>query len=356
MQNNRCYFFLRPQGDPEHSGYQHCLVALAEGFRALEIPFYSNIDYWQTPDGCLFRRDVNVGPGDCDILICSNEYDGEDSIPEGLFRSGKKTVFVDTADGWRTRCQSAGYRKFDMILRTHLSSRYRYPANIHPWAFGLTQRMIDACRDPVPFGERKTRILVNFRVSHAVRRVAETVVLPALSERFQIDRSVDPAPAPGQGRERMLWEATGRRHSESFYARLKSSMACAAFGGQFSPGVFRSTENLAERVLNNAVWRLGRSTRTIMQFDSWRFWESLAAGCLTLQVDYQDFGCMLPVMPQSGIHYAGIDILARDCADAIRGASLDELGRIAGAGRAWALEHYSPAASASRLLDLLART
>jgi hypothetical protein len=353
MAPHSIYFLLRPLGDPEHSGYQHCIIALAEGLQSLAIPFFSNIDYWQTKDGHLFCSNRNVDPADCDVLVSSNEYEGVGNMPDALFRGGRRTVYLDTSDGWRTRCESSAYRRYDIILRTHLNAHYSYPKNIYPWAFGLTQRMIDACENPLPFEKRKQRVLVNFRVSHAVRRVAEKKVLPGLKERFEIDRSVDDAPAPDSGVERLLWEATGRRHSGSFYARLKSSMICAAFGGQFSPGIFRRTENLAERVLNNAVWQMGRTTGTIMQFDSWRFWESMAAGCLTLQADYERFGCCLPVMPQNGIHYAGIDLLARDSTQSLRDSSLQDLAKIAEAGRAWALEHYSPAAVARRLMSLL---
>jgi hypothetical protein len=130
-------------------------------------------------------------------------------------------------------------------------------------------------------------------------------------------------------------------------------MACAAFGGYFAPGIFRSTENLPERVLYNLVWRLGRRTRTVMQFDNWRFWESMAAGCLTLQADYERYGCSLPVAPDSGIHYAGIDFERPESVRFVLDFDLKALAAVADAGRRWAMEHYSPGAVARRLLHLL---
>jgi hypothetical protein len=332
------------------------MVALGEGLRSLGIPFGANLDYWKEADGSLFRSDPALGPEDCDVLVTSDEYTGPGGeIPARLLDGRRRTVFVDSSDGWRTRAEAPEYRRYDLVLRTHYNRHYRYPGNVRPWAFGLTERIVVACGGAafsVPaFHEREPRVLVNFRVGHPVREAAELLLSPALAERFEIDRRVDEAPLAGIDRE--LWEATGRRHYPSFYARLKASRACAAFGGYFAPGVFGSTEALAERALYAAFWRLGRRTRTVMQFDSWRFWEALAAGCLTLHVDLGAYGCALPVEPEAGLHYLGFDFDRPDAAAPLREASDEELALIAAAGRSWALEHYSPRASAERFLQLL---
>lgn len=354
--NPRFYFFLRAQGAPEEAGYQHCLVALAEGLRSLGLPFGANRDYWKEEGGWLFRGDTALRPEDCDVLVTSDEYLLSGGVvPAGLLGGGRRSVFVDASDGWRTKAEAPEYRRFDLVLRTHCNRHYRYPGNVRPWAFGLTERIVAACGgdggNAPGFSERAPKALVNFRVGHPVRRAAEAFVLPALAERLEIDRSLDEP--PGEGRDRELWEVTGRRHYPSFYARLGASRACAAFGGYFAPGIFRSTEAPAERALHAAFWRLGRRTRTVMQFDSWRFWESLCSGCLTLHVDLEAYGCALPVDPRSGVHYLGFDFDRADGPSLLREASDGELGRIAAAGRSWALEHYSPKAAALRLLDLL---
>jgi hypothetical protein len=61
-------------------------------------------------------------------------------------------------------------------------------------------------------------------------------------------------------------------------------------------------------------------------------------------------------MPENWRHYVGFDFenLERDIG---RFLALDAaaLGRIAAAGRQWALDHYAPAAAARRCLDLLQR-
>lgn len=347
------YFYLRPQGSPTEAGYQHCTIAIAEGLRTLGIPFYSNINYWNEGGEYLFQAGRDVRPEDCDVLLTSDDHETVGRIKEELFGGGRKTVYIDSSDGWRTRTEAEYYRRFDVVLRTHCSTRYRYPDNVHPWAFGLTRRILSACSHPQPFLERKPRALVNFRASHPVRRAAADLVIPALETRFPPDLTIDEPPARESGQERIYWEATGRRHYPTFFNRLQRTMACAAFGGYFAPGVFRSTESLPERALYALAWRLGKRTRTILQFDSWRFWESMAAGCLTLQANYERYGCSLPVEPESETQYIGIDFGERDCARFVRESDLNSLSIVAQEGRRWAIEHYSPQAAAGRLLRLL---
>jgi hypothetical protein len=58
-------------------------------------------------------------------------------------------------------------------------------------------------------------------------------------------------------------------------------------------------------------------------------------------------------MPQNWVHYVGVDLANPTPAlDRLRDDP-GQLATIAAAGQAWALEHYSPAASARRFLSLL---
>jgi hypothetical protein len=348
----RFYFFLRPQGVPTDSGYQHCLVAIAEGLRQLDVPYSSNICYWREGASYLLNADSRVLPEDCEVVITSEEYERFGTLPKSLFSGGRKTVFVDAADGWRTRTERKNYRQFNLVLRTHFNRCYRYPENVHPWAFGLTSRILAACADPKPFEQREKRMLVNFRVGQPVRKEAAEKVLTKLAARFALDSSFD-QPPEGKGLDTVYWEATGRRHYPTFFERLQTTMGCAALSGYFAPGVFGSTESIAERALYKLVSRLGKRTHTIMQFDSWRFWESMAAGCLTLQVDYGRYGCCLPAEPYSGVHYAGIDFESPKSVQFLLDSDLKTLAAVACAGRQWALENYSPVVTARRLLGLL---
>ena len=43
-------------------------------------------------------------------------------------------------------------------------------------------------------------------------------------------------------------------------------------------------------------------------WDSFRFWEALAAGCAAINIDLNHYGAELPVMPENGRHYLGVDL------------------------------------------------
>ena len=98
---------------------------------------------------------------------------------------------------------------------------------------------------------------------------------------------------------------------------------------------------------------LGLKSNTILQWDSWRLWESLAAGCVTFHLDFEKYGIYLPVMPENWQHYIGIDL---DNVKATIDRIADEpeiLEKIALAGRRWAMENYSPVPTASRFLETI---
>jgi hypothetical protein len=94
-------------------------------------------------------------------------------------------------------------------------------------------------------------------------------------------------------------------------------------------------------------------TGAVVQFDSWRFWESLAAGCLTLHVDLDKYGCSFPVQPENWKHYVGFDLRHIDQDIRRLKDSRSRLEEIALAGREWAVTHYSPRAVAERFLNMM---
>jgi hypothetical protein len=125
----------------------------------------------------------------------------------------------------------------------------------------------------------------------------------------------------------------------------------------FAPRIFETYGNKAK--LQKMFWKgLGQfdsRPERIISWDSFRFWETLAAGSVAFHVDLQKYGVALPVMPENWRHYIGVDFrnLDRDVARMKDSPSM--LEDIACAGREWALAHYSPRATAERFLDLVAK-
>ncbi len=370
------YFYCR---DGE-AHLQEDVVALAEGFRDLGVPFFANCNYWhESPcsGDFLVRRDAKITAADCDIVVVGYTWPsclllGSDgsfhefrrSLPADLFAPGRraKRVFVDNHDGWLTVSWQPEFRQFDLVLRSKLNARAWHPKNFAPWALGLNARILRATAGGPAFAQRRRSVLVNYGASHPYdhgtralwrNRVEPTVARTLAIDRTRDDLSVEPADAY----EKLMWRQTGHRYSAAYYERLKNAQAVACFCGELIPGLpFRAEaltvggrKALLRRKFYAVLARALRRPPRSVQWDSFRFWEALAAGCVAINIDLERYGVTLPVMPTNFEHYVGIDV---DRPEAALAVLEDEakLEQIATNGRAWALAHYSPAAQARRLL------
>jgi len=364
----------------------HFYICLAEGLRELGIECYANRNYWQLqPDSSetLLKYNLLVTPDDCDVAIADNSlihsqettFNQTPILPDCFFHAHRRylTVYIDYLDGpkvsWDFELQ------FDLVLRVHLNRYETYPRNVEPWCFGLSRRILESLNNPPDFKQRHQRLLVNFRNNHecirihnwrlsipqgqvrvqngtmfpqySVRKLAAQELYPQLATWLALDTRLDnPYYAPADARQQLYWQQTEQRHNPNYYQHLQKSVACAAFGGCFVKEEPKTTEPQAS----------GASQQTWVQWwDSWRFWESLAAGCLTIQVDFDKYGAIFPVQPENWQHYIGVDFDNLPATLERLRREPEQLAAIATAGRNWALEHYAPRPTAQRFLDLLAR-
>lgn len=358
----KIFFFCYPLGTPDKAGYEHQIVSIAEGLRLHNVDFYGNVNYWQEDSGensFLIKENPDVDYKDCDVVVLSSvlfDYKRLDLLPQNLFSSKRnyKLIFIDSADGLVTPGLEPQVRSADYVLKSHYCKKADYPANFIPWQFGLTNRIIQSI-NAIPFQDREDEICVNYRVRHTLRNLAEKRVMGLFYENFTPNSQVDSFKENNFEDENSLlfWKQTGRRHYPSYYARLGRSKLSSAFGGSLKNPLTvkrgRVWELLgkAERFLNTTIREYDR----VYQFDSWRFWESLASGCCTLHVDFARYSAALPVMPTSGEHYIGVDFAdLGKVKDILRDEK--NLEYIANNGRNWALENYSPKKIAERFLTL----
>ncbi len=200
-----------------------------------------------------------------------------------------------------------------------------------PWAFGLSDAIMTATAAGLPFEQRTPTLIRNFRPSlnQHVRNMLDLSLVGHLEKHFTIDRKISP----------------------DHHDRLMRSTGCLAYGGAFDENL-----SLNDHLVTNDTLRTFyayitfHQPVTIVRWDSWRWWESLAAGCLTFHLDFEKYGFVLPVMPVAWKHYIPID-LADPKATVER--LMDERPRwpeIAAQGRFWARTHYSPEATARRFI------
>jgi len=371
------YFYCVNRQD----AYQDDVVVLADGLRQLGARVVGNCDYWQRspePGDWLVRADPQIRPEDCDIVVLSSAWSRwiDDSfkvqelpLPPELFAPGRRyrTAYIDFDDGYATSTWQPAYRAFDAIFRAKYNRRCFHPANQQPWVLGLNTRMIKMTEGAPAWADRKREVLINFGASHPYAHTARTKAGPpfiaATKGHFALnDRRDDLTVPPTDPYDLLMWRQTQRRHSRSYYERLKSAQAIAAFCGDLIPAAPFYPRYLVggrrariNRAFYDALDLVDPRPLRLIQWDSWRFWEGLAAGCLVFNLDLPHYGVVLPVMPEPMVHYVPVrpdnmtEVLNRLMAE----PGLAE--RIATQGHAWALEHYSPRALAQRFLDEMAR-
>lgn len=344
-------------GPPEKAAYQHGLVCLAEGLAKLGIEFHADRDYWQQSTeehSFLFKANPDVHPQDCDIVVVESSwiaYQGR--LPESIQMRNRRfrSVYIDNADWFPTFSWSEEARGVDVILRSHYNSRLKSPPNVRPWAFGLSNRIIDFTQRAADDPERVRALLLNFRIGHPLRNLMRSRVFEPLADVLPLDTRVDELSFSGlRGVDRLFWEQTGRRHYPNYYRRLRSTLACACVGGFHLPPFCTETASVQHfwRKLTN---RLQVSFGPLAQFDSYRFWEAFAAGCVVFHVDLEKYRLALPVMPLNWKHYIGIDVADPKAVRRQIQQRFEELPAFAEAGRTWALDNYSPVPTAVRFLE-----
>ncbi len=373
--NPRVFFYCRDS----QNAYQDDVVVLADGLRQLGVEIHANCHYWRNspaPDDWLVRPDPKVRPEDCDIVAVNGAWSRwidadfrvyESPLPAGLFAPGRRyrTAYLDLDDGYETCSWQPEYLAFDAVFRAKFNRRCFHPANQHPWVLGLNQRMLAMTADAPAWAGRKRELLVNFGASHPYQHSARTQAGPpfvASARRlFAInDQRDDLKVPPSDPYDHLMWLQTQQRHSRAYYERLKSAQAVVAFCGELiPPAPFRprylvgGRQARLKRVYYDALARFDPRPPRLIQWDSWRFWEALAAGCLVFNLDLPHFGVELPVMPRHLVEYVAVRPDNTDEVFAALAGDPELPARIAAQGRAWALEHYSPKALARRFLDTM---
>lgn len=377
MSIRSAYFYCRN----EEGNLQEDVISLVEGLQELGVTCFSCCDYWQrslSPGDLLLRSGTAVAD-DCDVVVVSYTWPycmdrrtftvERRPLPKGLFKAKRKyaTVYMDSHDGYRTVSWEPEFRHFDLILRSKFNIRTWHPSNMKPWAHGLNNRILEATAASYPFTARQKAILVNFGASHpyahGTRVLAQNKFEPGVANILDVDRTTDDLSLqPSDPFDALMWKQTGARFSRDYYERLKRTQAVACFCGDMIPPLpFKGADKYLvggrkariRRMMFNVMGWFDRRPSRAIQWDSFRFWESLAAGCAVFNIDLERYGVSVPVMPKNWEHYIGVDLERVEDALARVADEPSLLERIGGSGRAWAMQHYSPRAMASRFLGLL---
>jgi hypothetical protein len=370
----KVYFFcfpptLRGQGDYRSAFhyYQHGTICLGEGLKTLGVKIFSNVNFWlpSLDEPFLFSHDPNVTPDDCDIVVINefwwerhSQFARELFDLDRLLRPDRphRTVLLDGADDAPTKnFLETGLDRFDYCFKSHLTKSSPSFPNTYPLPFGLSERILRELQNVPAFDRRQHALLVNsqklLQGEHTLRKYIDKYFLPKIKSIIPLDTTKKTDAKERGAYHAFQWEQASGRHNPGYYELLLSTTTCSSFGGYFiSPFPYHSW-TLAGRISRRAIAEFGWKTRRLVQWDSWRFWESLAAGCVPIHLDFDKYGFVLPVMPENWQHYIGIDLDDLDGSIDRIAQNLKRLPEISSAGRSWAHEHYSPVAVARRFLE-----
>lgn len=359
----KVYFYFGVHADPVRS--YHDMVCLAEGFGKMGIDCVGDRIYF-SGHRQVVRYDENIGQigggrwNDQSLKIvifhhalyqfepnADSQIMQITSVPNRSFQC----IFIDAMDGVRTHGFERGARSCDLVLKCHFNRMYKYPENFIPWQFGLSNRMLEFVH-PSPFEERSKVFLVNFRVKHQLRDYINEKIRPIVEKYLEWDNSIYVDAGRMTEDNLLYWKQTGGRHDVSYYDRLSVSECCACYGGVFVIPYGNRNKYTARVVREiNRIIPIFKWDR-VRQWDSWRLWEAWAAGCCVVHIDLEKYGCVMPEMPQNGVHYVGIDLDNLKAFEDIM-SNQDKVKAIAANGRQFVLDHYIPEKTANRLLKLL---
>ena len=300
---------------------------LEDGLQELGIPVASNLgrDLLDRDDRAL--RDAALVVGDVsEFEVCPQECN---SVIAYVASHPGRSVVLCMSDA----ANSLGFPDSMVVFAAHGHARLKHGGRRIPWAFGLNREVlgkVGAARSTAP---RRPVFVRNFRPSfnQSVRQVLDLAFVKNLAKTFEIDAAVDEA----------------GRFNGAYYARLCRSLGCLAYGGEFADDVTRNAELREHGQPGRSV--IGEEP-VIVRWDSWRFWESLSAGCLTVALDFDEYGFRLPVLPENGVHYVGIRFDRLGEALELLAGEPSRLSQIAAQGQDWAMANYAPMPAALRFV------
>lgn len=330
---------LRNKGVFFHStGELFCYTVtnLASGFRELGIPVFANLDYCD-PGVSDFKFEKATGSIDpAMVVIDLREGSFAPDYPHHLNSPQPNTHVIAVCDS----VDNLNYVGQFPLHRGHTNRFISKPYRSFPLGFGVSQKLRDYSLSFNYPPEREVAAIKNFRPSgnQYVRLALELSLVPILERVVPIDRRMT---SP-----RNRWDP---EHLD----RLGSMLMCLAYGGTFLDDFseYWEQELKPDDVRYNFLTQKKLfQIPAIMRWDSWRFWESITMGCLTIQLDFDKYGFELPVMPENWTHYVGVslDTLKEDIERLMD--ERDRIPEISRAGREWALEHYTPRPVAERFL------
>jgi hypothetical protein len=330
---------LRNRGVFFHSTgdlFCYTTICLACGFREMGIPVFSGLDHSNPMVSDFEFKKTTEEKNPALILVDLREGSFAPDYPYHINSAHPHTHLIAVCD----TVDHLNYTGEFPVHRAHTNHLISKNYRSFPLGFGVSEKLRDYSLSFKYPAEREQVVIKNFRPSRNqfVRLSLELSLVPIIEQLLPIDR-----------RFTSSWERWDTSHLD----RLGSSLMCLAYGGNYQDdySVFwerevKPTDPRYEFLTQRRIFQ----TPVVTRWDSWRFWESISMGCLTIQLDFDKYGFELPVMPENWVHYVGVslDTLKEDVERLMD--ERDRIPEVTKAGQEWALKHYTPRPVAERFL------
>ncbi len=316
----------------------HNSGCLVEGALDLGIPVKLNVAQVTSRHASMPLKDVDLKP------LVSQPFAGYGGYLVDITHTNQFAPFdgITAPLAYLNQSDAAAFSSVPnkhLLFAAHENAFISKAGMRQPIAFGLSNSLIAAAAQRPAFANRKRAALRNFRptLNQSLRALLDISYIPALAKRIPVD-STDLVP-------------------HAYLDALLNTSVCLAYGGDFYSPIMGNAwfaKNDPAFAEAHTFTRLD-APAVILRWDSFRLWESFAAGCLTVHLDFEKYGFALPVKPKAWEHYVPINL------DNIAGSVDAMLDRekdwpaIAEQGRAWAIEHYAPRPTTIRVLSQMLR-
>ena len=275
----------------DNDAFSYLAICLADGLNLLGVPIFANISY-NNPLISDFRFRRREAPDALEksycVVIDVRNTDHYHYVVR-LEPMHERTVVLCMQDNVNEFC-IAGVAA---LFCAHGNCYKKMGGERVPVAFGLSSAIIKKTQHLVPNAKRYDSFIYSFRptFNQHVRASLDLSFIPNFEKYLPVHR-------------RLSMES---RWSDDYYALLCRYTGCFAYGGAFEPDFSKSCfmrEDSFRAFMSHVQWL---RDPVIIRWDSWRFWESLACGCVTVHLDFVEYGFELPIMPENWKNYVGIN-------------------------------------------------
>jgi hypothetical protein len=226
---------------------------------------------------------------------------------------------------------------FDLVYIAHHTTLFSKNLKYRPLPIGLPFEIIheSEARLSAMTKPKRSGIIHNFgrTLSQGVRQALAFGLVPLLEKHFKVTRSTS--------------------RGNDYIQELISHEAILAYGGDFVWELQSSYGHERTSYFSG----IQRGDVAVVRWDSWRFWEACAFGCVPITLNFERYGLTLPEPFIPWKHYIPV------CFDDPLGSIFTLRKRIAEepnyfeavgqSAREFSIKHYGPSQLASRILDAI---